>query len=176
MAGRFPAARTVEELWLRLRAGTDCLRRFSDEELLAAGVSADLLRTPGYVRAQGFLDDIDRFAAGLNDHRTGKVRRKPELVASVGEWLLRHTGNDSNFLSTRTSYELDLKGPSISVQTACSSSLVAVHLACQSLLAGECDLALAGGSVISPVQDRGYLYKEGEILSPDGHCRAFDAT
>ena len=66
-------------------------------------------------------------------------------------------------------------GPSMNVQTACCSTLVAVHLACQSLLSGECDMALAGGAVVAPVQHRGYLYKEGEILSPDGHCRAFDA-
>ena len=94
---------------------------------------------------------------------------------SVGEWLVRHTGNDTNFLATRVSYELDLHGPSLNVQTACSSTLVAVHLACQSLLSGECDVALAGGAVVAAVQRRGYFYKEGEILSPDGHCRAFDA-
>src|SRR5260370_15515223 len=63
----------------------------------------------------------------------------------------------------------------MSVQTACSSSLAAVHVACQSLLNGECDMALAGGSTIYPEQNRGYFYNEGEILSPDGHCRAFDA-
>ena len=72
------------------------------------------------------------------------------------------------------SYELNLTGPSLNVQTACSSSLVAIHLACQSLLNGECDMALAGGSVVLPQQHKGYLYREGEILSPDGHCRAFD--
>jgi acyl transferase domain-containing protein len=63
----------------------------------------------------------------------------------VGFFLLRHTGNDKDFLSTRVSYEFDLKGPSVNVQTACSTSLVAVHLAAQSLLSGECDMALAGG-------------------------------
>ena len=68
-----------------------------------------------------------------------------QVMASVGEWLVRHTGNDMNFLATRVSYELDLRGPSMNVQTACCSSLVAVHLACQSLLNGECDMALAGG-------------------------------
>jgi acyl transferase domain-containing protein/thioesterase domain-containing protein/aryl carrier-like protein len=62
----------------------------------------------------------------------------------------------------------------MNVQTACSSSLVAVHLACQSLLNGECDVALAGASTVYPEQ-RGYLYRPGEILSPDGHCRPFDA-
>ena len=96
------------------------------------------------------------------------------MLRSVGEWLIRHTGNDPNFLATRVSYELDLVGPSMNVQTACWSSLVAIHLACQSLLNGECDVALAGASTISPEQ-LGYLYKQGEILSPDGHCRAFDA-
>jgi acyl transferase domain-containing protein len=84
--------------------------------------------------------------------------------------------NDRDFLATRTSYALDLKGPSASVQTACSTSLVAVHLACQSLFAGECDLVLAGGVSISMPLCSGYLYQEGSVSSPDGHCRAFDAA
>ncbi|HEX8185170.1 MAG TPA: polyketide synthase, partial [Blastocatellia bacterium] len=84
-------------------------------------------------------------------------------------------GNDKDYLATRVSYRLNLKGPSISVQTACSTSLVAVHLACQSLLNGECDLALAGGVTIRVPQESGYIYQEGGYLSPDGHCRAFDA-
>jgi acyl transferase domain-containing protein len=83
--------------------------------------------------------------------------------------------NDRDFLATRTSYELNLKGPSASVQTACSTSLVAAHMACQSLLSGECDLALAGGVSISMPLRTGYLYQEGSVMSPDGHCRAFDA-
>jgi acyl transferase domain-containing protein/thioesterase domain-containing protein len=101
--------------------------------------------------------------------------RNRDIMESVGAWLVRHNGNDTNFLATRVAYELNVTGPAMSVQTACSSSLAAVHLACQSLLSGECDMALAGGSTIYPQQDRGYLYKPGEILSPDGHCRAFDA-
>lgn len=84
-------------------------------------------------------------------------------------------GNDKDHLATRVSYKLNLKGPSLSVQTTCSTSLVAVHLACQSLLYGECDLALAGGVSIKVPQKTGYLYQEGGISSPDGHCRAFDA-
>ncbi|MBW4506978.1 MAG: SDR family NAD(P)-dependent oxidoreductase [Scytonematopsis contorta HA4267-MV1] len=82
---------------------------------------------------------------------------------------------DKDYLSTRTSYKLNLTGPSYTVQTACSTSLVAVHLACQSLLNGECDVALAGGVSISASRKEGYFYKEGSIESPDGHCRAFDA-
>jgi acyl transferase domain-containing protein/acyl carrier protein len=103
------------------------------------------------------------------------LRTNPELMRSMGEFLVRHTGNDMNFMATRVSYEMDLRGPSINVQTACSSALVALHMACQSLLSGECTLALAGGSTILIPSGRGYLYKEGEIMSPDGHCRPFDA-
>lgn len=84
-------------------------------------------------------------------------------------------GNDKDFLATRVSYKLNLRGPSLTVQTACSTSLVAVHLAAQSLLNGECDMALAGGVSIRVPQKTGYLYQAGGIFSPDGHCRAFDA-
>ncbi|MGP0591226.1 type I polyketide synthase [Nitrospira sp. T9] len=84
-------------------------------------------------------------------------------------------GVEKDSLSTRVSYKLNLEGPSIAVQTACSTSLVAVHLACQALLSGECDMALAGGVSISVPQKVGYLYQEGGIVSPDGHCRTFDA-
>ena len=85
-------------------------------------------------------------------------------------------GNDKDFITTRVSYKLNLKGPSVNVQSACSTSLVAIHLACQGLLAGECDIALAGGAAIKVPHQAGYLYQEGGILSPDGHCRAFDAS
>ena len=102
------------------------------------------------------------------------VLRNPELMDSVGFFLLRHTGNDKDFLVTRVSYLLDLKGPSVNVQTACSTSLVAAHLACQSLLSGECDMALAGGVTLEIPHGLGYIYREGEVLSPDGHCHAFD--
>jgi len=84
-------------------------------------------------------------------------------------------GNGNDFLATRVSYKLGLKGPAFDVQTSCSSSLVAVHLACQSLLAGECDMALAGGVGIVVPQGRGYVHQEQGIYSPDGHCRAFSA-
>src|SRR5436305_6403561 len=83
--------------------------------------------------------------------------------------------NDKDSLASTVSYKLNLKGPSFTVQTFCSTSLVAVHLACQSLLNYECDLALAGGSAISVPHVTGYVYKEGGIVSPDGECRTFDA-
>ncbi len=83
--------------------------------------------------------------------------------------------NSKDYLTTRVSYKLNLRGPSVNVQTACSTGLVAVHLACQSLLSGECSMALAGAAAIHIPPRAGYLYREGGIYSPDGHCRAFDA-
>jgi len=82
-------------------------------------------------------------------------------------------GNHNDYVTTRTSYKLGLTGPSYGVQTACSTSAVAVHLASQSLLAGECDMALAGGSSVTIPHKRGYLHQEQGIYSADGHCRAF---
>jgi len=102
------------------------------------------------------------------------IRSHREITESMGEFLVRHTANDMNFLATRASYDMDLRGPSINVQTACSSALVAVHFARQSLQANECDMALIGGSTIALPMGHGYHFKEGEILSPDGHCRPFD--
>ena len=84
-------------------------------------------------------------------------------------------GNDKDYVATRVSYKLNLKGPSVNVQSACSTSLLATHLACQSLLSGACDIALAGGVTINiDAKDR-IIYREGGILSPDGHTRSFDA-
>ena len=114
-------------------------------------------------------------AAGMNHYMLYHVVPNKEIMRTVGEWLARHNGNDMNFLATRAAYQMNLKGPAMNVQTACSSSLTAIHLACQSLLNRETDLALAGASTLSLPQDRGYLYKQGEILSADGHCRPFDA-
>ncbi len=111
---------------------------------------------------------------GMGSYFYFNICSNRDLVEQTGMFLLRHTGNDKDFLSTRVSHIFDLKGPSINVQTACSTSLVAVHFATQALLNGECDMALAGGVTIELPQGRGYLYTEGEILSPDGHCHAFD--
>ena len=99
-----------------------------------------------------------------------------ELVQTyqVGNYPIL-AGNDKDFLPTRVSYKLNLKGPSMSVGTGCSTSLVAVAQACQSLQAGQCDMALAGGVSVAFPQERGYLYQEGGMVSPDGVCRAFDA-
>ena len=223
MAGRFPGARNIREYWNNLRSGVESVQRFTDEELLAAGVQPVVLRNPNYVKAGAVLPDMEMFDAaffgfspreasimdpqhrhflecswealenaghmperfdgsigvfggsGHNAYMPYNLLTNPKLVSQVGFFLIRHTGNDKDFLTTRVSYLLNLKGPSVNVQTACSTSLVAIHTACQSLLNGECDMALAGGVTIELPHRHGYLYQEGDILSPDGHCHAFDA-
>ena len=99
----------------------------------------------------------------------------PSLVELVGPLHL-NISSDKDFLTTLVSYKLHLRGPSITVQTACSTSLVAACLACQSLLSYQCDMALAGGVSIKFPHRIGYLYQAGGVLSPDGYCRAFDAS
>jgi acyl transferase domain-containing protein/acyl carrier protein len=217
MAGRFPGAAGIEELWSNLRAGVESIRFFSAEELRAAGVDPRMLADPSVVPAGSELDGIDLFDAGL----FGIGRREAEIMDPQHRlflecaWTaLEHAGCDpgafpgpigvyggvsyqpyvwqsfllgdrreldehlarlslGTSLATRVSYKLDLHGPSLCVQTGCSTSLVAVHLACQGLLGYECDLALAGGVSIE-LRQKGYLGQTG-ILSPDGHCRTFDA-
>src|SRR6266487_3641089 len=112
--------------------------------------------------------------AGMNTYLLNNVYAHLDYSESA-ERLPLLLANDKDFLATRLSYKLNLKGPSVTVQTACSTSLVAIHLACQSLLGGDCDLALAGGITIRVPQTSGYLYQQGMIFSSDGHCRAFDA-
>jgi acyl transferase domain-containing protein/thioesterase domain-containing protein len=114
--------------------------------------------------------------SGMNSYLIHNLLTNPKLVKSAGLFLLRQTGNDKDVLATRVSYQLNLRGPSINIQTACSTSLVAIHMACQSLLNNECDMALAGGVTIEIPHAVGYTYREGEILSQDGHCRSFDAS
>jgi acyl transferase domain-containing protein/surfactin synthase thioesterase subunit/acyl carrier protein len=86
-----------------------------------------------------------------------------------------HINNDKDFLSTRVSFKLNLRGPSFTIQSACSSSLVAVHQACQNLRFNECDMMLAGGSVVRVPQIAGYLAEKRNLYSLDGHCRPFDS-
>ena len=93
-----------------------------------------------------------------------------------GATLLFAIGNERDSLTSLVSYKLGLAGPSVAVQTFCSTSLVAVHLACQSLLTYECDIALAGGAFLPLPQPTGYHYQPGGILSPDGKLRSFDAS
>lgn len=226
MAGRFPAASDLAELWNLLRAGGSALYSPSDEELLALGVRRELLQHPNYVRARMRFEGADRFDAGFfgysaqhaqmldPQHRlflegawealesagydpqnydgsigvfascgTNVYMLDRALLAfrDIGSWRKSDWADllidaDKDHIATRVSFKLGLTGPSAAVQTTCSSSLVAVHFACQSLLRGECDMALAGGvSLISCQRQRGYLYVKDGMDSPDGRCRAFDA-
>jgi acyl transferase domain-containing protein len=118
--------------------------------------------------------EIGVFAGvSLNSYYLSHLIPRPELLLSVGGYQLM-LGNEKDFLATRVAYKLNLRGPAIVVQTACSTSLAAVHLACQSILRDECEMALAGGVSISFPQGTGYLYVPGMIMSPDGYCRPFD--
>lgn len=130
------------------------------------------LETAGY-DSERYQGKIGVYASvGMNHYMQSiKDSRGSQGLASDYQIM---TSNDKDFLATRVAYKMNLEGPGLTVQTACSSSLVAVHLACQSLFNGECDMALAGGVSIRLPQKSGYLYQEGMILSPDGHCRAFD--
>ncbi len=220
MAGRFPGAKNVSSFWQNLCDGVESTSAFTDAELIAFGISPELLSDPNYLKVGAILEDIDLFDAsffGFNpkeaeitdpQHRlflecawealenAGYASQSCESKIAVyagaslnnyqsfnlnhdqigsGNTFQKMIGNDKDFLATRVSYKLNLTGPSLTVQTACSTSLVATSLACQSLLNYQCDMALAGGVSVRIPQKTGYLHQEGGILSPDGHCRAFDA-
>ncbi|XXY51129.1 SDR family NAD(P)-dependent oxidoreductase [Sorangium sp. So ce269] len=221
MACRLPGAQSVEDFWRVLREGVECIRPFSDEELLSRGVSREALGAEGFVKAGAVLDDIDRFdaaffgyspreaelmdpqhrlflecawealeraacvpdagrtvgvfaGAGLSTYLLYNLASRPDLFDADDSFQIM-IGNDKDFLATRLSYLLDLRGPSVTVQTGCSTSLVAVHLACQGLLGYQCDVAIAGGAAVQVPQRTGYRYQPEGIASPDGHCRPFDA-
>jgi acyl transferase domain-containing protein len=99
----------------------------------------------------------------------------PRLAGIVSDFQIL-TSNDKDHLTTRVAYKFGLRGPAITVGTACSTSLVAISLACQNLLDYQCDMAIAGGVTLGVPQARGYVYEEGGISSPDGHCRPFDSS
>ncbi len=111
---------------------------------------------------------------GMSSYLLDHVYPNRERLDGAGEYQAA-VANDKDFLATRVAYKLDLRGPGLTIQTACSTSLVAVCVACQSLMNGDCDAALAGGVTLRLPQRAGYIHVEEGILSPDGHCRAFDA-
>ncbi|MBV8466974.1 MAG: amino acid adenylation domain-containing protein, partial [Burkholderiales bacterium] len=223
MSGRFPDADNLDTFWANIRNGLDAVQPLSDDELLQAGVSADMLADKDYVKVASELKGIELFDAGffgvtpreaqamdpqhrlfmecawhalehagydphaypgaiglyagtaLSAYLFGNILPNAAYVASADTRQLQMV-NDKDFLCGRIAFELDLRGPAVTVQTACSTSLVAVHMACQAVLSGECEMALAGGVSIQAMQKRGYRYVEGGLLSADGHCRAFDAN
>jgi len=222
MAGRFPGAKNIDEFWYNLKNGIESISFLTDEELKEAGVGADLINNPNYVRSRGgILEGKEYFDASFFNYTPAEAEVMDpqarifhecswEALENAGYDPLSYDGavglyagassslewealsllsgksdemgifsagqlTDKDFMSTRISYKLDLRGPAVVVQTACSTSLVAIHMACRALLMGECDMALAGGVTLSSKNKTGYLYREGLVNSPDGHCRAFDA-
>ncbi len=222
MAGRFPGAAKLDDIWKNLADGVDSLTSFSDEEILRSGVDPALLADPNYVKKGSVLENAEFFdaaffgyspreaqvidpqqrvflecawealedagyagengdraigvyaGASINTYIFSNLLRNPEVLQAVGPYQLM-LASDKDFLATRVAYKMNLRGPAMTVQTACSTSLVAVQTACQSLVAGQCDIALAGGVSVTYPTKAGYLYNEGMIFSPDGLCRPFDA-
>ncbi|MGI9610164.1 MAG: type I polyketide synthase, partial [Acidimicrobiia bacterium] len=223
LAGRFPGAGTIRELWANLCAGQEGIRDLAPEELTAAGVDPATSASPDYVTRGGPLDDADKFDAAFfgygrreaelmdpqhrvflecswsaledagydserfsgrigifggvapNTYRQKILETRPELMEMAGHFGLIISGEREHAI-TRSAFKLGLEGPAVSVSAASSTSGVALHLACQSVLSGETDMALAGGAtVLVPLTD-GYVYQEDGILSPDGRCRTFDAN
>lgn len=226
MAGEFPEAGDLDTFWAHLRAGTECVRFFESDDLVASGMPERVVRDENFVPAKGVVPGIFEFDSEFFGYSAREaavmdpqMRRFHQLAwhalenagyapdapgCAVGVWggagdnslwVSRFLGEMSNsfarkyeistltareFLCTRIAYKLNLKGPAVTVQTACSTSLVALHSAVTALLAGECDMALAGAVAIHPGDANGradlggYSYQEGMILSPDGHCRPFD--
>ncbi|MGU3499871.1 type I polyketide synthase [Mycobacterium sp. C31M] len=123
---------------------------------------------------QRFDGPIGVFAgATTNSYYFENLLSRRDLTDPLGPVLMM-MANGNDYLATRAAYKFDLKGPALNLQNACSTSLVAVCTAVHSLQTYQCDMALAGGVSILLPQRRGYLHQEGSILSPDGHCRAFD--
>jgi amino acid adenylation domain-containing protein/non-ribosomal peptide synthase protein (TIGR01720 family) len=125
--------------------------------------------------------DPDRFdgrvgvfgGASMNSYLDA-LRTRPEVFARAGG-MAALISSIHDFLTTRVSYQLNLRGPSVNVQTACSTSLVAVHEACRSLAEGRSDVALAGGVSVTVPWIAGYVHETSGVRSSDGHCRSFDA-
>ncbi|MBO4161486.1 type I polyketide synthase [Micromonospora antibiotica] len=132
------------------------------------------LENAGYDPAR-YRGDIGVYGGvGTGEYQWYHLLRNPSVLNSVGRMAIS-LSNNTDYVANLVSYRLNLRGPAVTVSTACSTSLVAVHLAAEAVRNGECDMALAGGVSVEITQYRGYQYHEGGILSPDGHCRAFDA-
>jgi acyl transferase domain-containing protein/acyl carrier protein len=134
----------------------------------------NVLELAGYDPAR-FDGRIGVYGGASTSTYVQNIYTNPDAIAQTDP-LTVSMGNDMTYLTTRVAFKLDLKGPSVTLQTACSTSLVALHLACQALLGAECDIALAGGVSIRVPHPGGYFYIDQGILSPDGHCRPFDAA
>lgn len=222
MAGRFPGADSIEELWEILKEGKETISLFTKEEL-DPSLPESLRNDPLYIGARGVLPSAKTFDANffglnpqlaaamdpqirifleisfealeqaghlpkhykgsigvysgseINTYYENNIFNNKELKNSVGE-LQIYTVNGKDFIAPRTSYHLNLKGPSVSVHSACSTSLLAVAEAVKAIRTGMCDVALAGGSSVTCPINSGHLYDDGFIKSPDGSTRCFEAS
>lgn len=188
-AAGVPEALLGDERYVRTRGGLDEPYAFDHEffgysaregelidpqQRIFLETAWELLETIGYAGAPDGQPVVGVFAgSSMNTYLTNVLGRTVDLLSLEGTELM--LTNDKDYLPTRVSYKLGLTGPSVNVQTGCSTSLVAVHLAVQSLVAGECDIALAGGVSVHVGPRPGYLYQDGLMFSPDGRCRPFDA-
>jgi amino acid adenylation domain-containing protein/natural product biosynthesis luciferase-like monooxygenase protein len=219
MAGRFPDADNVGQLWTLLRDGREGLAQLSDEQLASARVPEAVRRDPRYVPKRGSVNRKREFDAELFGYTAADAavidpqfavfhELAWEALEDAGYAAAKYHGNiglfagatgnlswihkvmqsrpnsadyfgvasltELGYLATRVAHRLDLTGPALTTNTTCSTSLVNIHQACQSLITGDCDIALAGGVSIGALENKGYLYQEDMVLSPDGSCRAFD--
>lgn len=155
--------------------------RMDPQHRLFLETSWEALEHAGY-DAERHRGAIGVFAGShQNAYLLGNLVSGPEFIDEFlgtrdGNALSTLLGNDKDFLTSRVAYKLNLRGPAITVQTACSTSLVAVVMAVDSLRSGQTDIALAGGVAVLLPEHKGYLGQEGGMMSPDGHCRAFDAA
>jgi acyl transferase domain-containing protein len=132
------------------------------------------LEDAGYDPAR-YQGEIGVYAgSGEDAYQWRYTRRNSKIFAAAGPVGVAISSHP-DYMATFVSYKLNLRGPSLTLHTACSTSLVALHVACEALRGGECDMALTGGVSIDLPARRGYIFQEGGIHSPDGHCRTFDA-
>ena len=137
-------------------------------------IAWETLEQTGYL-PQHYDGRVGVFAGcGNNTYYLNNVLGHKALIDQVGAFQVM-TLNEKDYIASRTAYQLNLKGPAVSVYAACSTSLLAISQAVQSIRDGQCDVALAGGASITTPINSGHLYQEGAMLSRDGHCRSFDA-
>ncbi|WP_019988565.1 type I polyketide synthase [Rudanella lutea] len=144
------------------------------QQRLFLEIAAEALEQTGYLKPN-HGQKVGVFAgSGNNTYFPNNVQPNTRLVDAVGSFQVM-TLNEKDYIASRTAYQLNLKGPAVSVYAACSTSLLAIAQAVQSLRSGQCDVALAGGVSITVPIKSGHLYQEGAMFSRDGHCRPFDA-
>jgi len=137
-------------------------------------IAWEALESGGYFPSK-YKGSIGVFAGtGNNTYYLNNVQGNKEKIDRVGSFQVM-TANEKDYIASRTAYELNLKGPAVSIHSACSTSLLAIAEATEAIRKGQCDIALAGGVAITVPIKSGHIYQEGAMYSRDGHCRTFDA-